>query len=221
MTNTTRSRLPIWGTIAHGFATPTGPATSAPPQRHWSSVETSRKLTFTPVRKFSASPSSRNRWPPRRARPSGAEVEMHEPDHRQHQHCERHVGPAQRVGVVGADSSHHRQLEGTEGSGRDRQGEEQQVGVVRPLLEPDEEVDDAERQARRGHCDPGDFDPAHVGANMKAAVAEPVPRVSTSLEWTRVSSRRSTDTALLRPKTPAAASSSGASSAITNWCSPS
>ena len=58
-TNATRSTLPIWGTIAHGLATPTGPETTAPPHSiTWSSEETSRKLTFTPVTKFSPSASN-------------------------------------------------------------------------------------------------------------------------------------------------------------------
>ena len=61
-TNATRSTLPSWGTIPHGLATPTGPETTAPPHNiNWSSEETSRKLMFTPVAKFSANASSASR----------------------------------------------------------------------------------------------------------------------------------------------------------------
>ena len=102
-TNATRSRLPICGTIAHGLATPTGPETTTPPHSIiWSSAVTSRKLMFTPVTKFSAErqqPKARGRVGEPES--SGVEVEVHEPDHRQHEHRERHVGPAQRGGVAG------------------------------------------------------------------------------------------------------------------------
>ena len=176
--------MPIWGTIPHGLATPTGPETTAPPQSiTWSSEETSRKLMFTPVTKFSPRASSLNPGGQvGEPESSSVEVEMHEPDNRQHDHGERHVSPAQRGGIAGRGlRPHHRQLEGAEGGGRDRQREKQQVGVLRSLLEPDEKMDDTERQARRGHHDPGDFDPVHLVTDAEGAVGAPAhstPRLS-------------------------------------------
>ena len=61
MTNASSSRLPICGTMARGLATPMGPVTTTPPHNiSGSSAETSVKLMFTPVAKFSASASRRN-----------------------------------------------------------------------------------------------------------------------------------------------------------------
>ena len=72
--------------------------------------------------------------------PPGVEVEVHEPDDRQHEQSPAARAPSavwrrtRRRWRV-----HHRQLEDTEDSRRDCERKEQQVGDLRSLLEPDEE----------------------------------------------------------------------------------
>ncbi len=102
----------------------------------------------------------------------GVEIEMHEPDNRQNDHGKWDVGPAQHGGVAGSGLRlHHRQLERAENSGREGKREEQQVGVLRSLLEPDEKMDDTQRQTGRGHHDPGDLDPVHIVADTERAAS--------------------------------------------------
>jgi hypothetical protein len=73
------------------------------------------------------------------------------------------VSPAQCGGIARRGLLTHRcQLECAKSSGRDGEREEQQMRVLRSLLAPDEKMDDTERQAGRGHHDPGDLDPVHL-----------------------------------------------------------
>ena len=51
--------------------------------------------------------------------------------------------------------------------------------MIRSLLDPDEEVNDAERQARRGHCDPSDLNPVHVVVDVLANTTK-LPRTRNS-----------------------------------------
>ena len=53
------------------------------------------------------------------------------------------------------------ELEPAEHGGRYGEQGEQQMAVVAELADPDEQMNDRERQARRGHHAPDDDDPAH------------------------------------------------------------
>ena len=155
---------------------------------------------FTPVTKFRPS-ASQPKAGDRVGEPesSGVEVEMHEPDDRQHDQRERHVGPTQRGGVGRRRlRPHHRQLEGAEDRRRDGEREKQQMGVLRLLLEPDEQMNDAERQTRRGHRDPDNLDPVHVIATIEAAVAaSPNARVGVGLPVRRATDRSDLASAIM------------------------
>ena len=103
---------------------------------------------------------------------AGVEVQVHEPDARDDDHRKRNVRPACEVGeAVRRRGPHACQLEGAVRRGRHGQYEEQEVGELRTLLLPDEQMNNAEHQARRNHHDPGDFDPVHPVTGTEGAVA--------------------------------------------------
>ena len=127
MTRMISSAFDSWGTTVHGFGTPTGAATHSPPQTtKRSSPVTSRKLTLTPVVKLSTRASRRvAHVASASSRVARAEIEIDEPDHRQHERAQRHVRPAQRRGVcLRSDRLHEQKLAPAEhGGGYGEKGE--------------------------------------------------------------------------------------------------
>jgi hypothetical protein len=95
-------------------------------------------------------------------RPARAEVPQNEADEGQEENEDRHVGPTQGGGVLVCRAGpHHAQLEQTESRDCSRSHEEQQVSVLAPLAEPDQQVDETEGEARCPDHRPGHVDPSH------------------------------------------------------------
>ena len=106
--------------------------------------------------------------------PARIEVQAHESHDRDHEHRERHVGPACVTGEIGRClGMHSREFVGTVGRRRGREHEEQQIGVLRSLLLPDEQMDNAEHEARGDHHDPGNLQPVHLVTDIEGAVGAP------------------------------------------------
>ena len=98
-------------------------------------------------------------------KPARVEINADEADDGKNHHGERHMGPAHDDGETGRSlSPHYCELERAVGGRRYCEDEKQQVGVLRSLFLPDEQMHDAEREARRDHRDPRDLDPVHVAA---------------------------------------------------------
>ena len=110
--------------------------------------------------------------------PARVEVQAHESHDGDHEHRERHMGPARVTGEVGrCRGIHSREFVSTVGRRRGREHEEQQIGVLRSLLLPDEQMDNAEHEARGDHHDPGNLQPVHLVTDKEGAVGAPSPSI--------------------------------------------
>ena len=178
---TTSSRLLNWGTMAHGIRNADG---SRDDDASWK-VQMTQGRDFLKVHVHAGQEVRHETNQPNpdhcasEPESAGIEVKAHESHGRYHEHGEGDVRVASVGREVGrGDCAHSRELVGPVRRGRSREHEEQHVGVLRAVLLPDKQVDDAEHQARRDHHRPGGFKPIHrvnvtVGAEVNATAFSP------------------------------------------------
>jgi hypothetical protein len=109
--------------------------------------------------------------PVREPQPADAEIEANERKDRHDQDDDGYLHHAYRKPIVGRRlRAHGEQFEHAEQRDGYSDDEEQQIGVLRSLLEPDREMNEPERQARGSHHRPGDVDPVHLSVPRAGSI---------------------------------------------------
>ena len=154
---------PAWPIAIQGLLTPTGTRTTSPRN------ETSRSgLDLEPVQVFADREVDDQRHQAqadgghRQPAPAGVEVVEGEAGQRDHQHEDRHMGPAHGGGIgLRRRRLEHDELAEGDARGGDGGERECQRRLRAAIAPPDREMDCGERQAGRGDHRPDDGDETH------------------------------------------------------------